>query len=97
MLLSFGSIVFLVSFLKFLALFFVLGSAFLPFEEAREVFTHLLDNLPNMTPTMRNFEQYLRNFWLPKLDKITCWDDTQPRTNNPAEAYHSKLQKSFEQ
>jgi hypothetical protein len=72
-----------------------LGSVFLPIDDARRVFNHLLSNLPPGI-NISQFVQYLRRFWLPKLDKVICWDNTQPRTNNPAEAYHSKLRSAFE-
>jgi len=74
-----------------------LGSVFLPVETASQVFEHLLRNLPAEDENLNKFVRYLREFWLPKLRKIICWDDTQPRTNNQAEAYHSKLQKAFQQ
>lgn len=85
---------------KFLKLhiinFYYLGSVFLPINDVRRVFEYLLNNLPHGLNNEHLFVKYLRRFWLPKLDKITCWNSDQPRTNNPAEAYHSKIQKAFE-
>lgn len=72
-----------------------LGSIFLEAAASKKVFEHVLDNLPEMLGSSHTFVKYLRKFWLPKLHKVCCWDETQPRTNNPAEAYHSKLAKAF--
>jgi hypothetical protein len=69
---------------------------FLPINLTRRVFQYLLNNLPPVG-NIDQFKQYLERFWLPRLDKIACWDNTQPRTNNPAKAYHSKLRSAFEQ
>lgn len=92
-----GLIKFLVSFILFNIYFdYNLGSVFLPSDDAKAVFLHCINNLPAVDAHLNEFASYLRNFWMPKLDKIVCWDDTQPRTNNAAEAYHSKLEKSFE-
>jgi len=72
-----------------------LGSVFLEIGAAREVFKHLLSNLPAVDLNLTSFVQYLRNFWLPKLDKVCCWDENLPRTNNPAETFHSVLSSLF--
>jgi len=72
-----------------------LGCVFLEAEAAKKVFKHVLDNLPDMLDGSHGFVKYLRRFWLPRLDKVCCWDEMQPRTNNQAEAYHSILSKAF--
>ncbi len=74
-----------------------IGSVFLPIEDAKRVFEHQLNNLPLIEDDLTTFVQYLRSYWLPKLDKVSCWNDNLPRTNNPAEAYHGKLRSAFDQ
>jgi hypothetical protein len=74
-----------------------LGCVFLPFAEAVQVFDHSLKNPPRVNADLKEFLNYLADFWLPKLDMIECWTDEEPRTNNPAEAYHSTLQKDLKQ
>lgn len=77
--------------------YYNLGSIYLPENNARYVFEYLLNNLPSVQFNLTAVVTYLRNFWLPKLDKVVCWNNDQPNTNNPAEAYHSKLSKAFNQ
>jgi len=61
------------------------------------VFEHLLDHLPNVEFNLASLVTYLRSFWLPRLDKICCWNGDHPRTTNAAEGYHNRMQTSFEQ
>lgn len=75
----------------------IFGSVFLETDAARQTFTHLLNNPPAIdNADLVPFIRYLRSFWLPKLDKVCTWNDRNPRTNNPAEAYHSKLRRAFQ-
>lgn len=77
---------------------YVLGAVFLEPDRAKKVFENLLVNLPNVGENkLASFVEYMRTFWLPKIEKITCWDDDKPRTTNPAETYHRKLAGSFQQ
>lgn len=84
------------SFFRSLKYCHFIGAIFLLAEDAKKVFDHLLKHLPDVGDNdISSFADYMRSFWLPKLKKMSCWDDEYPRTTNQAETYHRKLADAF--
>jgi len=74
-----------------------LGSTFLWPDVMQRVFEHQLSNVPDVNTDLTAFANYLRRFWVPRLDKICVWDGEVPRTTNVAEGYHNGLHTTFDQ
>jgi hypothetical protein len=77
---------------------FFIGAIFLPADDAKKVFDHLLEkeNWPEIGDNdISPFVNYMRSYWYGKLDKMSCWNDDYPRTTNHAESYHRKLADAF--